>query len=110
MHYNAKLEPMKNPSNSVNTPFSTAELKVAELLAKGYSEKEIADRLNVSPNTVNNHTRNIREKNGLSKNIEIVLLYISYVNKKKFSLKNIREFGLSTILVLLNVCDISTIS
>lgn len=87
-----------------------AELKVAELLAKGYSEKEIAERLNVSPNTINNHTRNIREKNGLSKNTEIILLYIAHINKKKFSLKNIREFGLSTILVLLNVCDISIIS
>lgn len=100
---------MKNPSNSVNAPFSIAELKVADLLAKGYSEKEIADRLNVSPNTINNHTRNIREKNGLSKNTEIVLLYIAYLNKRKFSLKNIREYGLSTILILLNVCDVSSI-
>lgn len=33
--------------NNVKTPiFSAAEIKVAELLVRGYSEKEIADKLN----------------------------------------------------------------
>ena len=52
---------MKNQTNSVKTPFSTSELRVVELLAQGYTEKEIAEKLCISPHTVNNHLRNIRE-------------------------------------------------
>lgn len=96
---------MKNLVNSVNTPFSTAELKVVELLSRGHSEKEIADKLCISPNTVNNHLRNVREKNGLSKNSEVILLYISSITKRKFDLKEIRKYGISIILVMINVCE-----
>ena len=98
---------MKNPRNSVNTSFSPSELRVAELLARGLSEKEVADKLCISPNTVNNHTKNIREKNGLTKNSEIILLYIAHQNKKPFNLRTIKELGVGAILIALNVCDIS---
>lgn len=94
--------------NNVNTPFSPQELKVAELLACGLSKKEIAEELYISPATVNNHTRHIREKNGLTKNTEIILLYIAYIKGKKFSLRDIRERGISIILVFLNVCEYMT--
>lgn len=94
--------------NNVNTPFSPQELKVAELLACGLSEKEIAEELCISPATVNNHTRHIREKNGLTKNTEIILLYIAYIKGKKFSLRDIRERDISIILVFLNVCEYMT--
>lgn len=53
--------------NSVNTSFTDREYEIAGLLSRGMSEKEIADKLNISPATVNNHTRNIRAKFGLSK-------------------------------------------
>lgn len=94
--------------NSVKTSFTSRELEVADLLSRGLSEKEIADELNISPATVNNHTRNMRDKFGLTKNSEIILKYIAYRNKKGFSLKRIREMGISIILVMLNVCDISS--
>lgn len=90
--------------NSVNTSFSKREREIADLLARGLSEKEIAAKLNISPATVNNHTRNIREKFDLSKNSEIVLLYIAERNKRPFNIKAIREYGISIILVLINVC------
>lgn len=93
--------------NSVNASFSARERGVADLLARGLSEKEIAEKLFISPATVNNHTRNIREKFGLNKNSEIVLLYIAERNGKKFNLKNIREFGIGIILVLINICEIN---
>lgn len=96
---------MEEHNNSVKTPFSKAELKVVELLARGYSEKEIADKLCISCHTVNNHTRNIREKNGLTKNTEIILLYIAYLKGKKFSLPVIKEIGISAILIMVNICD-----
>lgn len=98
---------MKNPRNSVNTSFSPSEMRVAELLARGLSEKEVADKLCISPSTVNNHTRNIRERNGLSKNSEIILLYIATQNKKPFNLKTIKELGVSAILIMLNICEVS---
>lgn len=96
---------MSNKENSKKSPFTKAELRVVDLLARGFSEKEIADKLNISYNTVSNHTRNIRERHGLTKNSEVLLLYIAYLNNKSFSLANIRDLGLSTILILLNVCD-----
>lgn len=89
--------------NSVKT-LSPREKQVADLLARGYSEKEIADRLNISSATVNNHTRNIRERFGLNKNSEIILLYIAECNKKKFNIRAIREYGVTIILVIINVC------
>lgn len=52
---------MEDEVNSVKTSFSEREKQVADLLARGYTEKEIADKLFISPATVNNHTRHIRE-------------------------------------------------
>jgi DNA-binding CsgD family transcriptional regulator len=96
---------MKNPVNDVNTSyFSEAELRVVKVLASGSSEKEIADRLCISRHTVDNHLRNIRERFGLHKNTEIILLYIAQLNHKPFSLANIKQYGLEVILVLVNIC------
>lgn len=96
---------MDNLKNSVNTPILTkSEIRVLELLVRGYSEKEIADKLNISFHTVNNHMRNIRDRNGLSKNTEVIMLYIAYVRKRKFSLDALRELGLGAIMIFLNIC------
>lgn len=93
-------------NNSVKTPiFTQSEVKVIELLVRGYSEKEIADKLCLSRYTVNNHMRNIRERNGLSKNTEVILMYIAYLQGKKFSLRILREVGLSAIMMFINVCS-----
>lgn len=100
---------MTDTRNSKNLPFSSAELSVVEQLARGLSEKEIADRLNLSYHTVNNHLRNIRERHKLQKNTEIIILYASYLSKKKFSLKEIKELGLSILFVTINVCDYTQI-
>ena len=96
--------------NSAKTSFTKRELEVIDLLARGLSEKEVADKLNISSATVNNHTRNMREKFGLTKNSELILKYIAERNRKRFSLKSIRELGISIILVFLNVCDVASIS
>lgn len=39
---------------------SNTEYRVAEFVAKGFSEKEIADKMFISPHTVHNHTYRIR--------------------------------------------------
>ena len=97
--------------NSTKTSFLTAsETKVVELLIRGYSEKEIAEKLHISPHTVNNHMRNIRSRNGLSKNTEIIACYIAYLRGNKFDLHLLREYGISIFFVLLNVCDLGRLS
>ena len=42
------------------------------LLADGLEYKQIADRLNISPNTVNNHLAHVREKLGVHSAIEAI--------------------------------------
>lgn len=97
-------------NNSKNLPFSPAELSVVKQLARGYSVKEIAERLNLSCYTVNNHLRNIRERYKIQKNTEIIILYASFLSKKKVSLKEIKELGFSILFVLLNICDYTQIN
>lgn len=48
------------------------EGEVLRLLATGLAYKQIADTLNVSVNTVNNHLRNIRGKLGVHNSIEAI--------------------------------------
>jgi DNA-binding NarL/FixJ family response regulator len=51
-----ELEPYKK------TILSTGEVEVLGLVSKGFASKEIADKLFLSVNTVNNHRQNILEK------------------------------------------------
>lgn len=100
----AKVLTMLNTDNSKNVSFSKAELAVVEQLARGYSEKEIANKLNVSYHTVNNHLRNIRERHGIQKNTEVIILYVTYLSNKKVSFKMIKEYGLSILFIFIHVC------
>lgn len=96
---------MDKLNNSKNLPFSPAELAVVEQLARGYSEKEIADKLNISYHTVNSHLRNIRERHDIQKNTEIIILYMTFLSKKKLSFKEVKELGVSILFVLVNICE-----
>ncbi|HVE93330.1 MAG TPA: response regulator transcription factor [Acidimicrobiales bacterium] len=58
----------------LNTPVLTPrEIEVLKLVAKGMSNREIADELYISENTVKNHVRNILEKLHLHSRMEAVL-------------------------------------
>lgn len=52
------------------SPLSPREMEILGLLDKGLVSKEIADRLFISANTVNNHRQNIIRKMGLSNTAE----------------------------------------
>jgi DNA-binding NarL/FixJ family response regulator len=52
---------------------SDRELEVLSLLAAGRSNKEIAQRLEVSPNTVKTHIANLFEKLGVNRRTEAIL-------------------------------------
>jgi len=52
---------------------STREIEVLGLVSKGFASKEIADKLFLSVNTVNNHRQNILEKVRASNTSEAVI-------------------------------------
>lgn len=52
------------------------ETEIAELLAWGATKKDVANRLFVSERTVENHTRNIFEKVGVTKVTRIVRVVV----------------------------------
>lgn len=58
-HEHALAQPGKNVSEEL---LSSREKEVAVLLCRGYINKEIADRLCISPTTVISHRRSIMEK------------------------------------------------
>lgn len=64
---------------------SKAEMRVTREVARGYSEKEIADHLCVSYKTVRTHTYNIRKKLKARCAVDIARQYIqSLEDPKKF--------------------------
>lgn len=49
-------------NNRVKDPISQRESEIIECLSHGMSEKEIGEKLFISPKTVNNHMNSIRKK------------------------------------------------
>jgi DNA-binding NarL/FixJ family response regulator len=59
------------PARSYVEDLTEAELKIAETVARGLSNKEIAAELDISVRTVENHVSHILAKKGLSNRVEI---------------------------------------
>jgi two-component system response regulator NreC len=55
-----------------DSPLSARENEILLLLAQGYSNKEIAEKLVVSPSTVNTHRSNLMSKLGLNTRRELI--------------------------------------
>jgi two-component system NarL family response regulator len=66
------------------------ELDVLRLVARGMSNREIADTLFISENTVKNHVRNILEKLHLHTRMEAVLYAM---DKRLFEVRGVEESG-----------------
>lgn len=62
-----------NPQAQAALGISPREREVLELLAAGLANKEIADRLNVSPHTVKTHVGRLYEKLGARRRTEAIL-------------------------------------
>src|SRR5882672_4586675 len=53
---------------------TTSELTVARLVAEGLTNREVAERLFVSPHTVNSHLRHVFSKLGINSRVELARL------------------------------------
>ena len=58
------------------SPLSEREKQVVELIAQGFKNKEIAERMFISEQTVKNHLHNIFDKLGVSDRLELALYAI----------------------------------
>jgi DNA-binding NarL/FixJ family response regulator len=77
-----QLSGTKNQRVAMEVPLSNREKEVLHLIVKEYSNQEIADKLFISPRTVDAHKRNLLDKTG-AKNIAGLVLYA--VEKRLFS-------------------------
>jgi DNA-binding CsgD family transcriptional regulator len=53
---------------------TAAEKAVAQLVAEGLTNREVAERLFVSPHTVNSHLRHVFTKLGINSRVELARL------------------------------------
>jgi len=72
----------------VQDVLSEREIDILKLLTTGLANKEIADKLNISINTVMTHRKNISQKTGI-KSVSGLTIYA--VVKKLISLENIAD-------------------
>ena len=72
---------------------SARQKEVAELMAFGFSEKEIATQLFLSVHTVHTHTRDIRKILDARSAIDVVRFFI---------IENPRKFGILCVVLLMN--------
>jgi DNA-binding NarL/FixJ family response regulator len=58
------------------SPLSTREREIVVLVAQGYKNKEMAEKMFISEQTVKNHLHNIFDKLGVSDRLELALYAI----------------------------------
>lgn len=58
--------------NRADSPLSSRETEILRLLGEGYTSKEIAEKLVISPSTVYTHRNNIMTKLGLSNRHDLI--------------------------------------
>ncbi len=66
----------QNPVNCQPVKVSSREAEIIRLIAEGYTNKEIADRLCLSSHTITTHRKNIMNKLGLSSTAGLVMFAI----------------------------------
>lgn len=69
----APQQPSYGKQNRERSPLSNREREIVVLVAQGYKNKEIADKMFISEQTVKNHLHNIFDKLGVSDRLELAL-------------------------------------
>ena len=67
--------------NSATDIFTQREKEVLEVLIKGKSNKEIADKLTITSHTVKAHIASIYEKLNVSNRVQATVKYLQLINK-----------------------------
>lgn len=63
---------LNDPNETGQPSLTPREKEILRLLAEGYSNKEIADKLVVSPSTIHSHRTNLMQKLNLSSRYELI--------------------------------------
>jgi len=66
------LNRLNEPGGAAGPALTVREKEILRLLAEGYSNKEIADRLVVSPSTIHSHRSNLMKKLNLSSRHDLI--------------------------------------
>ena len=72
----AMSDPSPWSSEAKDSPLSARERQVVELVSQGFKNREIAQRMFISEQTVKNHLHNIFDKLGVSDRLELALYAI----------------------------------
>jgi DNA-binding CsgD family transcriptional regulator len=83
------------------------ETEIAELLAWGATKKDVANRLFVSERTVENHTRNIYEKTGVTKINELSAWWFCTTFNISFDLSPLKRSAIATFMLFLVAIQIT---
>lgn len=70
------LPPGSSPKGRERSPLSQREREIVSLVAQGYKNREMAEKMFISEQTVKNHLHNIFDKLGVSDRLELALYAI----------------------------------
>lgn len=79
---------------------TASEMRVAKEMTKCRSRQEVADALFLSINAVKWHLKNIYLKLNIHNDMQLVMVIVGDALGKKFSVKELREKGVSVLLSL----------
>jgi DNA-binding NarL/FixJ family response regulator len=68
--------PIAAPRDRERSPLSQREREIVALVAQGFKNKEMAEKMFISEQTVKNHLHNIFDKLGVSDRLELALYAI----------------------------------
>ncbi len=72
----------KEPGHAIKTIITKRELQILEYLFKELTNKEIAEKLFISPRTVDTHKRNLRKKLNVKSSVGLVKYYLDFYKNK----------------------------
>ena len=70
-------------SDKFGRPLTNRELQVVELVAQGKRNKEIANVLEIAPDTVEKHLSSICAKYGVNGRVNVALYYLNWLRNRK---------------------------
>lgn len=71
-----------------DTPLTARESEILDLIAQGYTSKEIARKLDISPYTVNTHRDNLRRKLGVHNGAQLAYCQATRNGRTNSTLEN----------------------